>query len=273
MVSMHFHIKISYCFLLLTFILMGCSQPKAELTAPSTESLRQYFQLKIYSFQTRDQELATDRYLQDAYLPALKRQGLGPIGIFKPHPSETDTSLKTYIMIPYQSLEQVVDVEDAIMADVDHHRQGASYINTSHEEPMYDRIQVILMRAFVDMPQMKPSPLDGPREDRVYELRSYESASESIYRNKVDMFNAGGEVTLFEQIGSHAVFYGEVLSGSRMPNLIYMTTYAHHESRDEHWKTFVESPEWQRLKADPKYQNNVSHIDINLLYPTDYSEY
>ena len=120
---------------------------------------------------------------------------------------------------------------------------------------------------------MQASPLNGARKDRIYELRSYESPSEAYFKNKVDMFNAGGEVKLFKRLGFNAVFYGEVLSGPKMPNLMYMTTFANQESRDAHWKEFVDAPEWKELISMSKYDNNVSHIDITFLYPTEYSDY
>lgn len=54
---------------------------------------------------------------------------------------------------------------------------------------------------------------------------------------------------------------------------MYMTTFSDQESRETHWKDFREAPEWLELKDMPKYQNNVSHIDIIFLYPTEYSDY
>jgi hypothetical protein len=105
----------------------------------------------------------------------------------------------------------------------------------------------------------------------VYELRSYESASEKIFRNKVQMFNAGGEIKLFDRLGFNAIFYSEVLFGPKMPNLMYMTSFANMPAREAHWKAFGADPEWKKLAALPEYQNNVSHIDITFLRPTDYS--
>jgi hypothetical protein len=102
---------------------------------------------------------------------------------------------------------------------------------------------------------------------------SYESPTEAKYRNKVHMFNEGGEVVLFDKLGFNAVFYGEVLSGSRMPNLMYMTTFKNMVVRDSLWEAFFESDKWKSLEKNPEYQHNVSHADIYLLYPTPYSEY
>jgi hypothetical protein len=85
------------------------------------------------------------------------------------------------------------------------------------------------------------------------------------------MFNQG-EVELFDRLGFNAVFYGQVIAGSRMPNLMYMTTFENRTVRDEHWKTFGSDPEWKKMSSDPKYQNNVSKIDIIYLRPTAYSK-
>jgi hypothetical protein len=122
------------------------------------------------------------------------------------------------------------------------------------------------------MPALEAPKLTSPAADRIYELRSYEGHTEKIYRNKVRMFNEGGEVTLFKRLTFNAVFYAEVLAGGRMPNLMYMTSFENQASRDEHWKTFVADPEWKKLSSMPEYQHNVSKINIYLLHPATYSE-
>lgn len=234
---------------------------------------REYYQLKIYSFETDAQMTATDTYLKDAFLPALKRLDIGPIGIFKPRPTDSITPKKTYVLIPFNGIVQFSLLEDTLMADEIHQNAGKAYLTAAHDKAPYQRIESIFMKAFVDMPKMLASPLDGPRKDRIYELRSYEAATEDLYKKKVDMFNAGGEIALFERLKFNAVFYAEVLAGGQTPNLMYMTTHANQEVRDTNWKNFVDSPEWKKLKVLPKYQNTVSHIDTTFLYPTEYSDY
>lgn len=240
------------------------------ITFVSNAQDREFYQLKIYSFENDSQVEATDSYLKEAFLPALKRQNINNIGVFKP---KADSIKKIYVLIPFQSLSQFEALESQLAKDETYHKSGSAFINASYENPQYQRIESILIKAFVELPMMQPSALDGPRKDRIYELRSYESTSEAIYRNKVDMFNAGGEVALFERLKFNAVFYGEVISGPKMPNLMYMTTHANDESRSANWKNFVESSEWKELSSMDKYQNNVSHIDIDFLYPTEYSDY
>jgi len=243
------------------------------LAINSFSQAQEYYQLKIYSFDTDAQQQMTDDYLKEAFLPALKRHKINDVGVFKPRPIDSVTPKKTYVLIPFISLEQFSLLEDQLLSDQLHLESGAAYLNASHDNTPYQRIESVLMNAFIEMPEMKASTLDGPREERVYELRSYESATEELYRKKVDMFNAGGEVALFESLNFNAVFYAEVISGGQMPNLMYMTTHANQEERDANWKAFVDSPEWKKLEVMPKYQNTVSKNDTMLLYPTEYSDY
>lgn len=264
--------------LLLTVALASCGNPnpeKEETTAtPETKKeQREFYQLKIYSFGSEDQIAATDDYLKNAFIPAVKKQGIEKVGVFKSRVSETDTVQKTFVLLPFESLEQFQELDSKLLKDSTHTEAGSAYINANYDNPPYDHMESILLQAFTDMPMMQVPNLDSPRADRVYELRSYESPTEKYYRNKVDMFNAGGEVTLFDSLNFNAVFYGEVISGPKMPNLMYMTTHADMATRDKNWEAFVDSPEWKTLSALPEYQNNVSHADIWLLYPTEYSDY
>ena len=253
----------------------GCEQKPVENIVEGTSSTqqREFYQLKTYTFDTEEQVQITSRYLKDAYLPGLKNLGFSPIGVFRPRLNEADSAKKILVLIPFSSLEQFLNLEDSLAKDQTYLSAGHEYLSASHKQPPYQRIESVLLKAFVDMPQMQTPKLDGPRPDRIYELRSYESPTEMYYSNKVDMFNAGGEVKLFDRLEFNAVFYGEVLSGSKMPNLMYMTTFSDQASRDSLWNAFGEAPEWKELVAMPKYQDNVSHADIVFLYPTEYSDY
>ncbi|MEJ7666575.1 MAG: hypothetical protein WKG07_47180 [Hymenobacter sp.] len=88
---------------------------------------------------------------------------------------------------------------------------GGAYENAPYNNPAYARLETIFIKAFDDMTGLLAPKLDAPKSERVYELRSYEGASEKIFRNKVQMFNAGGEIKLFDRLGFNGIFYGEVL--------------------------------------------------------------
>ena len=87
------------------------------------------------------------------------------------------------------------------------------------------------------------------------------------------MFNEGGEIDLFKRLNFNPVFYSEVIAGSKMPNLMYMTTFENMAERDAYRKAFGDDPFWKKLSAMTEYQNNVLKIDIIFLYPADYSDF
>ncbi|WP_258097858.1 NIPSNAP family protein [Marinoscillum pacificum] len=252
----------------------SCESPTQSAdTDQEPSDQKEYYQLKVYTFDSELQQSLTDEYLAEAFLPGLKKLGIQNIGVFKKRLSESDSVPQTYVLIPFNRLETFLSLDTALLGDHDYLSKGAGYLNAPHNNPPYKRIESILLSAFRDFPVMKPTSVEGSRKDRIYELRSYESPTESYYLNKVEMFNEGGEVALFDRLGFNAVFYADVISGPKMPNLMYMTTFSNQESRDEHWKSFGDAPEWKELIGNSYYDNNVSHADIFLLYPTEYSDY
>lgn len=256
---------------LLCLVLCFTAALSARAEAALSKKERQYYELRVYHLSSNDQVGVVERFLQGALLPALQRADIKTVGVFKWLGNDTAAVKKLFVLIPYKSLEQVEKTKQKLQNDKALEAAGAEYLNAPYNQPAYLRYETILLHAFKDMPQLGTPQLSSPRAERVYELRSYESASEKIGKNKVHMFNEGGEITLFRRLGFNAVFYGEVVAGSRMPNLMYMTTFENRAARDEHWKTFGSDPEWKRLSGLPEYKNNVSKIDIFFLVPTAYS--
>ncbi len=250
-----------FCFIL-TVISYSSSAQKREL-----------YQIKTYNLNSEAQLTVTENFLKDAYLPALKKIGIKAVGVFKPKTFSADSIKKIIVVIPFASSKQFLELDKKLTKDQEYQVVGAPYLKAPYNQAPYVRIESVVLQAFTDHPFLTLPQLASPRAGRVYELRSYESATEAIYTNKVAMFNEGGEIKLFDRLQFNAVFYGEVISGGKMPNLMYLTTFANQESRDNHWKSFVDSAEWKALIAMDKYKNNVSHIDILFLYPTDYSDY
>lgn len=234
---------------------------------------REFYQLTVYHFANTTQEAMLDRYLQKALLPALHQGGIRNIGVFKPIDNDTAADKRIFVVAPMNGLRQVSKISGMLDKNAAYQSNAAEYLNAPYNAPPYQRMEVILLKAFKMAPQLQLPQLKGPREERVYELRSYESATEKIFRNKVHMFNDGDEIGLFKKLNFNAIFYSEVVAGAHMPNLMYMTSFENKADRDAHWKAFGESPEWKKLSSMPEYQHNVSHIDITFLRPTSYSDY
>ena len=234
---------------------------------------RSFYQIRIYTISSSDQEQMLDDYLKNAYIPAMHRQGIASVGVFKPRATTEDAGKKVYVFTPLKAQKQLLTIEQKLATDAAYQSAGNAYINASFDHKPYDRYETIILQAFTEMPQMAEPKLSGPRADRIYELRSYEGPTEKLYLKKVEMFNEGGEVALFTRINANAVFYGEVIVGSHQPNLMYMTTYENQADRDEHWKAFGTSPEWAKLKVQSQYDNTVSKNTQYFLYPTEYSDF
>jgi hypothetical protein len=160
-----------------------------------------------------------------------------------------------------------------LKTDNSYQTSATDYLNAVYTTPPYTRMETMLLQAFSLAPELQLPKLNGAKRDRIYELRSYESATEKIFQNKVKMFNEGDEIGLFSRLNFNAAFYGEVIAGGKMPNLMYMTCHENKTARDANWKKFVDDPYWKKLSTMPEYQHNVSHIDITFLYPVDYSDF
>lgn len=233
---------------------------------------KDYYSIIVYHLKDAAQEKRIDSYLKDAYVPALHRAGIAKVGVFKPVGNDTAADRRVYVFVPASSLEQLLKLPQHLATDKAHNGDGKDYVDAAFDQPAYLRMETIILEAFPGMQQMALPALQSPKSERIYELRSYESASEKLHQNKVDMFNKGNEVGIFKRLGFNAVFYADVLSGSHMPNLMYMTTFDNMASREEHWKAFNNDAEWKQLLPRPEYAHNVSHQDIIFLHPAEYSE-
>ena len=232
-----------------------------------------FYQLTVYHYTTAEQEKVLDNYLQNALLPALHKQQYNAVGVFKAIANDTAKEKRIYVLIPATGVEKFAAIQAKLQYDTDYQQAGKEYLDAVYTAAPYSRMETILLKAFHLAPSITKPNLQAPKKERVYELRSYESATEKIFRNKVHMFNEGDEIGLFRRLNFNAIFYSEVIAGSKMPNLMYMTSFENMDDRNAHWKAFGADPQWKKLSSDPFYQKNVSHIDIMFLRPTDYSDY
>jgi hypothetical protein len=253
-----------FCFLI---AMLFMTQFALALAPPKQE----FYELKVYYLKDKAQQDQVNDYLKNAYLPALNRAGIKKVGVFVPVPTDTAAGKRIYVLTPLTSLNQLTEISDKLAKDKQYATAGADYINAPYNNAPYRRMETILLQAFSQMPVMRAPNHKTPHSERVYELRSYEGHTEKVFRNKVQMFNEGGEVKIFEKLGFNAVFYGEVLAGSRMPNLMYMTTFENKASRDKHWDAFRADPDWKTLSGKQEFKNNVSKQTIWFLHPTEFS--
>jgi hypothetical protein len=247
----------------------GAVLPGISMAATgSKKSDQQLYELRVYTLKNDTQQKLVENYLQNAAIPALNRLGSKTIGAFTE--LKPDGQTRIFVLIPYNSVDDFLKVQDKLMADSTYLQQASAYLNAPLATPAYDRIESSLLQAFIDMPK-----LETPGEQkRIFELRRYESPTEASGKKKIEMFNEGGkEIGIFKRLGFKPVFFSETLIGTFRPNLVYMITFDDMDAHDRLWKAFGNDPDWKKISTSAEYPNEiVSHITSTMLVPASYSQ-
>lgn len=231
----------------------------------------QFYEVRQYVLGEKGDATAVDGYLKDALIPALQRQNIGPVGVFEPSSADKTGSTSIFVVIPFDQLSQLSDSQEALADDAAYQSAAADYLDRPHTDAPYERIRSEVLSSIACWPQVKVADGSLDNDERVYELRVYESANEKIAATKIDMFNAG-EVPIFLDCDIIPIFIGKCIAGPQMPGMTYLTTYASEAERLKSWKAFQVHPDWQTLKVVPKYLGTVSRIDKFVLQPKPYSQ-
>ena len=238
----------------------------AEAAGGDDGTARDYYELRSYHVETEEQREAFGVFMCDAAIPALNRIGIEPVGVFV----LPDELSPIRVLLRHPSIESVATVTEKLGADEEFLSKGADFLDAPASSPAYARVEGSLMVAFTGMPHLD-KPTDAP--ERVFQLRIYESPSVKTGQKKIEMFNTS-ELAIFRKTGLTAVFFGETLVGTKMPNLTYMLAFDSMDEQKAAWKRFLADPEWKELRAMPEYADKEILCGItNLsLVPADYSQ-
>lgn len=236
-----------------------------------TAAGREVYELRFYAMQPGGDAKPLLNYLEHAAIPALNRRGASKVGVF----TELDKapSPVVCVLIPYPSFEAFVSSATELAADAAYQKAGAEYLSLPKSAAAYARIESSLMIAFEGMPKLVLPSLTQEKKPRLFELRVYESHSESAGQKKIEMFNRG-EIEIMRRVGLGPVFYGETIIGARMPNLTYLLSAESPEAHKQHWGAFGGDAEWRKLRAIPEYADAaiVSRITNKFLTPVAFSQ-
>ncbi len=245
-----------------------CTAAVGESAAADAKSKSaELYELRAYLLKTDKQKLLDD-YLSKAFMPALKRFGIGPVGVFT-EPAGQD-QVRVHVLIVHQTPESFTTLSSRLAADEEHQKTGADYLAARANDPVYLRIESSLLAAIEGMPKLEKPDASKPR---LLNLRIYESHNERAGKKKIEMFNKG-ELAIFRRVGLTPVLFGEAIAGALMPNLTYLLVFPDDDGRKASWAKFIGDPEWLKLKAMPEYADKeiVSRITNKLLTPTACSE-
>ena len=233
-----------------------CWNPDRALAADSGQP--QYYELRTYTTKSAQQQKLVSDYWQNAAVPAYNRMGIAPVGVFTE--LEDSPTNRIYVLIPCDSLEVFAAIPSRLAADAAYQAAAAEFMALPASNLPYERIESSLNVAFDTMKKLAAPPSAAGKTPWIFELRTYQSPSESKGLNKVQMFNSG-ETDLMKEVGLCPVFFSRTLVGSQMPNLTYMLSGENRDEHNKHWQGFRDSPVWKKLTADPKYpSNDVSRI-------------
>ena len=217
----------------------------------------QYYELRVYTTKSEEQQKLVSDYWQNAAIPAYNRMGIQPVGVFTE--LQDSPSNKVYVLIPCDSLEVFSAIPARLAADTAYQSAAAEYMSRPKSDPAYVRIESSLNVAFDSMKKLAAPPSAADKTPWIFELRTYQSPSESKGINKVQMFNSG-EVPLMFESELSPVFFSQTLVGSQMPNLIYMVSGENMDEHKQQWQKFFDAPVWKKLSGDPQYKDNVSRV-------------
>ena len=227
---------------------------------------REFYLIRRYQLQSGPQTKLTESYFRDALIPVLNRMGMNPIGAFAlKFGPETP---RYYLLIPSHSVEALATLDMHLAQDAEFMEHAAPFWNAPPTAPAFQRIESSLLAAFEGWPKVTPPEASGEKSKRIYQLRTYESASDQDHVRKVEMFHSG-EFEVFVKAGAQPVFFGDALIGPRLPNLTYMLSFASMEDLDKSWAAFGADPAWKKLSASPRFsfEQIVSNISNQILTP------
>ena len=235
----------------------------AETVKPA--ATKELYELRTYESRFGSPQSNIENYLKDALMPALNRQGVKAVGVFR-EMGKTDPA-KLYVLIPHPSMDSYATAAARLASDTAYAAASQSYNQLTPDKAPFARYSTSLLSAFDALPQM----VMPAKESRIFEIRTYEGYSEDAVRRKIKMFNVD-ELPVFYKVKLNPVFFGEVIAGEHMPCLTYMLTFKDMAERDANWKAFSADPDWKRMSAAPEYANTVSNIIRVFLEPAAYSQ-
>lgn len=211
---------------------------------------REFYELRVYSFDSADQQKRVANYWANAAIPALNRQGIETIGLFQETvPQEGQDLGQIVVLVPYKTINQFAASERKLNQDKAYKKAAASYINATKDAPAYKRIESHLLQAMKVQPQLT---VPNTKKKRIFEMREYEGHSEAGSDSKIAMFN-DVEADIFAESGLSGVFYAKTIIGKNRPSLRYMVTFADEEEQAADWASFRENPNWAAAKGNKKY--------------------
>ena len=232
-----------------------------------------WYELRYYRMRTdrTEQGRRTNAFLNGAYLPAVKKAGAGPIGLFGS--LIAPDSPFTLCLTSYPSLAAMETVRENLAASPEYQKALADF-DGAPDQP-YIKMESWLLRAFDFFPaiEVPEGAGDARRPARIFEMRTYQALNQTYLQKKIKMFGSG-ELGIFKRLGIAPVWFGEAVAGADLPHLTYMTSFENLAAREKAWAAFGPDPDWIKLRTNPEFSmpGLSSNMSISILNPLNRSD-
>ena len=243
--------------------LSGAAVNGVDMAAQAATTGKEFYQLRKYELRNGPQIANAQKYFKDALIPTLNRMGMPQIGTFQLSIGpETPTY---YVLIPSTNPETLLTLNMKLASDTEFSKASADFWGAPATAPAFQREEVTMLAAFNGFPKLV-APKPGKR---IFQLRTYESPSNSTHLKKVEMFETA-EIAIFQRTGLTPVFFAHNLTGPRLPCLTYMLTFADVAELTAHWSAFGSDPAWKELShkpgyTDPEIVSNIANLYLSPL--------
>ncbi|MDR1499932.1 MAG: NIPSNAP family protein [Tannerellaceae bacterium] len=244
--------------------LLGLVPAIKGIAAPSltVKTGKEIYEWRIYTL-NEGKAVAFDAFMGGTLIPAYNRLQI-TVGAFAPYKPSDKT--QRFYLFKHPDLTAYHEAKASIWQDKVFREAAQPFYDETAVSPAYSVYDLYLCEAFDRVPRLI-APSD---KHTVFEFRNYRSPNEEANQRKIDMFNVD-EIPVFDATGISSVCYGEVLSGPRMPSLIYLTSYDNEPARDAAWGRFSAHPDWARIRSLPQYAHTATDNVNVLLSPLPYS--
>jgi hypothetical protein len=230
---------------------------------------KEFIEVRKYTVKDAEKRTTFVDILDKALIPALNRQGIKPVGVLVPI-DDPKYALNVFVIIPHKTMDSFINANAKLVADAEYRKVAAPIFETTSKDPVYTDCEAFLLNTFPTAPVLE-TPALGP--DRRYQMRLYRSFNSERNAAKINMFDQGGELPLFREVGMNPIFFGDIIAGTRMPALLYMLGFASAAKQEEAWKTFGGHPKWAEIRVKPEYKDTATEIDNVVLLPSPGSQF
>ena len=162
---------------------------------PRRKAAQEFYELRIYRCDSKDNQKLTLDHLEHALLPALRRSGASRTGTFTVISDKPDHS--SHVLILYPTLDVLGTRNEKLAGDKKFHKAAKEFFAIPKNKPAYSRIETRLMKAFSGMPVVEFPASTKKKTERMFELRIYEAHNDLRHHNDGSAIDVKESIIVF----------------------------------------------------------------------------